>query len=89
MAKQPNKAPAKSKRGAEQNVGNWRDGDGHPLKLWRQANNVTLEKIADETGLSRSSLSRIERYLQTPLIGAAQKIIAATHNELKPEDFFV
>ena len=47
-----------------------------------------LSRSAIETGISASSLSRIERYKQTPLIGAAQKIIKFSKNALRPEDFF-
>jgi len=67
----------------------WRVGKKqHPMKTWRIFRNISLEKMAMETGISASSLSRIERYKQTPLIGAAQKIIKFSKNALRPEDFF-
>ena len=66
----------------------WRIRVEHPMKLWRTHAGISLEKMAMETGISASSLSRIERYKQTPLIGAAQKIIKFSKNALKPEDFF-
>ena len=67
---------------------NWRKGLEHPMKRWRKHFNITLDSLSFATGLSPSSLSRIERYKQTPLIGAAQKIIAASQNALRPDDFF-
>jgi DNA-binding XRE family transcriptional regulator len=68
---------------------NWRDGvNEHPMKRWRKHFNVTLDDLSFSTGLSVASLSRIERYKQTPLIGAAQKIIVASQNALRPDDFF-
>jgi hypothetical protein len=68
---------------------NWRGtGEGHPMKVWRMAYGINLDDISFVTGISVASLSRIERYKQTPLIGAAQKIIAASGGRLVPDDFF-
>ena len=88
MDKRTGKASAEPVSGPDADIATWRRGEGHPMKLWRQHHKVTLEKIEDLTGISRSSLSRIERYKQTPLIGAAQKIIVASQNALTPADFF-
>jgi len=67
----------------------WRGkGSGHPMKQWRSAFQITLDDISFLTGLSVASLSRIERYKQTPLIGAAQKIINISNGSLTPADFF-
>lgn len=89
MAKRANKAATKSVSGAANGQPDWRIGEGHPLKKWRKWRKISLEKLAMETEISASSLSRIENYKQTPLIGAAQKIIKYSRNLLKPEDFFV
>lgn len=89
MGKPANQVAAQ--RDGEPPVGipNWRaTGTGHPMKIWRQAHQITLDDISFLTGLSAASLSRIERYKQTPLISAAQKIISISHGCLKPEDFF-
>jgi len=75
----------------EQAINNthWRQtGSGHPMKVWRLAYRITLDDISFLTGISVASLSRIERYKQTPLIGAAQKIIGISHGNLTPADFF-
>jgi hypothetical protein len=88
MAEQPNPNAAEPQRGPIVDLADWRSGDGHPLKLWRQANGVKLDWLSVITGISSSSLSRIERYKQTPLVNAAKKIIAATNHELTPADFF-
>jgi len=67
----------------------WRkSGSGHPMRVWRQTYRITLDDISFLTGISVASLSRIERYKQTPLIGAAQKIIGISHGNLTPADFF-
>ena len=58
------------------------------MKQWRMAFRITLDDISFLTGLSVASLSRIERYKQTPLIGAAQKIINISNGSLTPSDFF-
>ena len=89
MAKRANKAATKPVSRAVGGQSDWRIGKGHPLKKWRKWRNISLEKLAMETEISASSLSRIENYKQTPLIGAAQKIIKYSRSALKPEDFFV
>jgi len=58
------------------------------MKQWRKHCNVTLDDLSFLTGISTSSLSRIENYKQTPLIGAAKKIIDASKGSLEPLDFF-
>lgn len=88
MEQRGNQASAKSVSGKADGKSDWRIREEHPMKLWRTHHRISLEKMAFETGISASSLSRIERYKQTPLIGAAQKIIKFSKNALKPEDFF-
>lgn len=88
MDQRGNQASAKPVGGKNGRQSDWRIRVDHPMKLWRTHHRISLEKMAMETGISASSLSRIERYKQTPLIGAAQKIIAFSKNALKPEDFF-
>jgi len=71
------------------NVTHWRhSGSGHPMRVWRRAFQITLDDISFLTGISIASLSRIERFKQTPLISAAQKIISVSHGQLSPADFF-
>ena len=88
MDQRGHQASAKSFGGKGNRQSDWRIKVEHPMKLWRTHHGISLEKMAMETGISSSSLSRIERYKQTPLIGAAQKIIKFSKNALKPEDFF-
>jgi transcriptional regulator with XRE-family HTH domain len=47
------------------------------LKLLRVQCGMTLETLADETGLTRSYLSKVERGLSNPSIGAAMSIARA------------
>ena len=89
MEQRADQASAKSYSRTGGSKSDWRITQRqHPMKQWRTHFRISLEKIAIETGISASSLSRIERYKQTPLIGAAQKIIKFSKNALKPEDFF-
>lgn len=88
MVQRANTASSEPVSGKVVGQSDWRIGTGHPLKKWRKWRKISLEKLAMETEISASSLSRIENYKQTPLIGAAQKIIKYSRNALKPEDFF-
>ena len=89
MEERGHQASAKSVSRTAKIKPDWREGKKqHPMKTWRLFKKISLEKMAFETGISASSLSRIERFKQTPLIGAAQKIIKFSKNELVPEDFF-
>lgn len=49
----------------------------HNLKLLRVQCGMTLETLADEAGLTRSYLSKVERGLSNPSIGAAMSIARA------------
>ena len=89
MDQRGHQAAAKSFGGKANRKADWRVRVEHPMKLWRTHHGISRDKMAFETGISASSLSRIERYKQTPLIGAAQKISKFSENALKPEDFFI
>jgi hypothetical protein len=89
MGEPENQVAAESNGKPPINFADWRGTDtGHPMKVWRKAYQITLDDISFLTGISVASLSRIERYKQTPLIGAAQKIINISHGNLNPSDFF-
>ncbi|OWT66384.1 helix-turn-helix domain-containing protein [Candidimonas nitroreducens] len=47
------------------------------LKILRIENGLTLEQLAQQTGLTRSYLSKVERYLSTPSIESALAIAKA------------
>jgi transcriptional regulator with XRE-family HTH domain len=47
------------------------------LKILRTQNGMTLEALAEQTGLTRSYLSKVERGLSEPSIGAAMSIARA------------
>lgn len=49
------------------------------LKLLRKKMGVTLEALADSSGLTKSYLSKVERGLSTPSISAALKLARALH----------
>lgn len=89
MEQQRNSVTAKSVGSEGESVRDWNSKSGHPLRDWRKANHFSLETLAAELNISPSSLSRIERNKQSPLIGTAKKIIEISKGYLKPEDFFV
>jgi len=47
------------------------------LKLLRKKLGITLEVLADKTGMTKSYLSKVERGLNTPSIAAALKLARA------------
>jgi len=49
------------------------------LKLLRKKIGVTLEALADSSGLTKSYLSKVERGLSTPSISTALKLARALH----------
>lgn len=53
------------------------DGVFQNLKLLRVQSGMTLDTLADETGLTKSYLSKVERGLSNPSIGAAMSIARA------------
>jgi DNA-binding XRE family transcriptional regulator len=83
MGKPPNSTATKPDSESDEDIGHI-----HPLRAYRKEHFVSLDALSFLTGISMASLSRIERYKQFPLISAAKKIIKATGNHLKPEDFF-
>lgn len=52
------------------------------IKLLRSQHGLSLEQLADRTGLTKSYLSKVERGLSTPSISAALKIAGALHVEV-------
>ena len=49
------------------------------LKLLRKKMGVTLEALAERSGMTKSYLSKVERGLNTPSIAAALKLAKALH----------
>ena len=47
------------------------------LKLLRKKLGITLEQLADKSGMTKSYLSKVERGLNTPSIAAALKLARA------------
>jgi len=59
----------------------------HPLRQWRKKNKVTLYDLAVKVKSTASSISRIERGLQTPSLSLMVRICTATNNELSLLNF--
>lgn len=53
------------------------------LKLLRKKLGVTLETLAEKTGLTKSYLSKVERGLNTPSIAAALKLAKALNVQVE------
>jgi transcriptional regulator with XRE-family HTH domain len=61
----------------------------HPLRRWRQDNDVTLAELAARDGVdvSASHLSEIERGLNTLSLGLAVRLSKATGGKVRVEEF--
>lgn len=59
----------------------------HPLRTYRKDKGISLEAIAAKAKVTRTSLSRIERGLQTPSLDLVGRIITATDGALSADDF--
>lgn len=61
--------------------------DLHPLRAYRQKHNKPLEEIAVRVGVTRQSLSRIERGKQKPSLDLIDKLVTVTGGKVKADDF--
>lgn len=59
----------------------------HPLRQYRERNDVTLEALALQADISAPSLSRIETWQQTPSLATIARLIMASGGELCANDF--
>jgi len=59
----------------------------HPLKRVRNERNLRLGKVAEHVQVSEASLSRVERYLQTPSLELVRKLCAFFGEGLTADDF--
>ncbi len=55
----------------------------HALEIAEKKLGVTLETLADKTGLTKSYLSKVERGLNTPSIAAALKLAKALNVQVE------
>jgi transcriptional regulator with XRE-family HTH domain len=53
------------------------------LKLLRKQMGLSLQDLADETALTKSYLSKVERGLSTPSVAVAMKLAAALHLDIE------
>jgi transcriptional regulator with XRE-family HTH domain len=60
----------------------------HPLRKYRRDTGISLEDLAKETNVHKSSISRIERGKQSPSIALMRRLIEASKGALSPNDFF-
>jgi len=60
----------------------------HPLRLWRLKHKILLVDLAKESGISVSSICRIERGKQRPSFEAMRSLIKATNGAIGSEAFF-
>ena len=63
------------------------DALDNPLRAYRRARGIPIEKMAEKLGLSSASLSRIERGEQWPSTrGFFERLREATDGEVKADD---
>jgi transcriptional regulator with XRE-family HTH domain len=60
----------------------------HPLKAYRQARKLKMDDVVRATGLSKATISRIERGKQFPSALALNKLREFSGNLLSANDFF-
>lgn len=60
----------------------------HPLRSYRRKNGLQLDDLAEKTGVSRSTLSRIETRRAAPSLDLVRRLIAATNGAVSATDFF-
>jgi len=61
----------------------------HPLRQWRKKNNIILADFAERVQSTASSISRIERGVQSPSLALLVRIIDATNQDVTMFHFFM
>lgn len=64
------------------------DSLDHPLRVFRKANNLSLEALAQRAGTTKSWLSRIEAG-EIPSTALIARLVSVSEGALTPNDFFV
>lgn len=59
----------------------------HPLRSYRVKAGLSLEELAKSVGVSKASLSRIEKRKQAPSLGLVEKLIGACDGKISASDF--
>lgn len=59
----------------------------HPLRAYRDRHRLTLEALADRTGTTKATLSRIENGKQSPSRGMMARLRLESKGELSADDF--
>lgn len=60
----------------------------HPLTAYRKARKLSIDDVVKQTGLSKASISRIERGKQQPSADSLRRLCQFTSGLLRPNDFF-
>lgn len=59
----------------------------HPLRRYRERNDITLEQLARKANTSAPSLSRIEKRKQAPSLALIARLIKACKGAVTAHDF--
>ena len=59
----------------------------HPLRKYRDRNEITLRELAVKAGTSIPSLCRIEQWQQTPSLALVARLIKACKGAVTAQDF--
>lgn len=61
----------------------------HPLRTYRKSAGISLQRLADQVGVTKSCLSKIETGAATPSISLAARIADATSARVTVADFII
>lgn len=59
----------------------------HPLRRYRQDNQISLDGMAEMLGVSSATVSRIENYKQSPNWGLVAQLKKISKGKLVADDF--
>lgn len=59
----------------------------HALRLFRTSSDLTLDALADQVGVTKGQLSKIETGKALPSVSLIQRLIAASGGQLSADDF--
>ena len=59
----------------------------HPLKHFRLRHDLAASAVAAQVHVSRQTIHRIEKWVQTPSLDLVAKLVRATGGKLSADDF--
>jgi DNA-binding XRE family transcriptional regulator len=59
----------------------------HPLTKFREKTGLSMDQVAKAASTSRQTIHRIENWGQSPSLALVARLIAASDNRLRADDF--